>query len=323
MASISPKITRVFFLAFLYAVALTLPAAASPLTITQEINGETVITTFEKAPRRAVSLSQFSTEMILALGLKDRMAGTAFLEEAISDKVKKDYESVPVLAEKWPAMEIFMKTSPDFATGWGVAFSKKGVEARNIISKGVKIFIPNSTIDFDANMDTLMEDFLIFGKIFDVSDRAEAYVKKEKERLAAVQKSISDLPVRTIFIYDSGDTEPFTVFEGFTTNLFKMVGAQNILSGRGVRKTWGKASWEAVIAADPDYFVIIEYNNAIRDQTDWENKVKYICSKPELSGLRAVKNRAFIRVKLADICPGIRNVDFLENLAELIHAPKR
>lgn len=46
-------------------------AAALPLTIEQEINGEKIVTTFEKAPNRAVSLSQFSTEMLLALGLND------------------------------------------------------------------------------------------------------------------------------------------------------------------------------------------------------------------------------------------------------------
>jgi iron complex transport system substrate-binding protein len=168
-------------------------------------------------------------------------------------------------------------------------------------------------------MDTLMDDFITLGKIFEIEDRAEKYVAQEKERLDAIGRKISNLPAKTFFLYDSGDTEPFTVFEGFTTNLLKMGGAHNILSGKGVQKTWGKANWEDVIAGDPDCFIIVEYDTAIRDQTDWESKINYIKNNPKLQGLKAVKNEAFIRVRLADICPGIRNVDFLESLTAYLH----
>lgn len=313
------KFGAIYCAAVLCILLSALTACALPLTIGQEINGEKVTTTFDKAPQRAVSLSQFSTEMLLALGLKDRMAGTAFLEESIAEKVKADYAAVPVLAEKWPSLEVFMKAEPDFAIGWGVAFTKKGIEAQNILSKGVKIFLPQSTVQFDATMDTLMEDFLTLGNIFGIEDRAASYVTGERKRMAAVEKKGAELPSRTVFIYDSGDAEPFTVFEGFTTNLLKIAGVQNVLSGRGVQKTWGNASWEDVIVADPDYFVIVEYDTAIRGQTDWQSKVKYVSENPKLKNLKAVKNNAFIRVRLADICPGIRNVDFLEGLIKQVH----
>lgn len=164
------------------------------------------------------------------------MAETAFLEEPIAGKVKADHEALPVLAEKWPSMEVFMNANPDFAIGWGVAFSKKGVEAQSIMSKGVKIFLPKSTVQFDATMDTLMDDFITLGKIFEIEDRARAYVAGERKRLAALRDGNKNRPAKTIFIYDSGDAEPFTVFEGFTTNLFQLAGAQNVLSGKGVKK---------------------------------------------------------------------------------------
>jgi iron complex transport system substrate-binding protein len=308
-----------FFAALFLLILFTSSVAALPVTVTEEIDGEEITVTFEEPPQRAISMSQFSTEMLLALGLKERMAGTAFLEEAIAEKVKSDYEDVPVLAEKWPSLEVFMKAEPDFAIGWGVAFSKKGLEAKSIASRGVKIFIPKSTIEFDATMDTLMEDFITLGKIFEIEETAGSYVAAERARLLSIEKKVGSLPAKTVFVYDSGDTEPFTVFEGFTTNLLKMAGAKNILSGRGVQKTWGKANWEDVIAQAPDYFMIVEYDTAIRDQTDGDSKISYIKSNPKLQGLKAVKNKAFIRVRLADICPGIRNVDFIEFLARAIH----
>ncbi|WP_394137162.1 hypothetical protein [Cytobacillus oceanisediminis] len=39
--------------------------------------------TFVEAPKRAVSLNQHATEIMLALGLEDSMAGTAFLDDEI------------------------------------------------------------------------------------------------------------------------------------------------------------------------------------------------------------------------------------------------
>lgn len=308
------------FLSCLLVLSVTGVSFAAPFSLKQEINGESVVVKFDKAPARAVSLSHFSTEMLLALGLKNRMAGTAFLEEPISPKVAKDYAKVPVLSEKWPSLEVFMKARPDFAVGWGVAFSKKGVEASNILGRGVKIFIPLSTVKFDATLDTLMDDFLTLGRIFNVESRAKAYVASEKSRLAKVQAKIGKKPKKTVFIYDSGDAEPFTVYEGFTTNLFRLVGAENILAGKGVNKTWGKANWEEVIAADPDTIVVIGYNVSIRNpQTDADTKIQWFKDDPRLKNLKAVKNNSFVKVGLAEICPGIRNVDVLEKLSSALH----
>lgn len=55
----------------------------SAFTQTQEINGVIYQFEFDKIPQKAVSLSQFTTEIMLKLGLKNNMAGTAFLEEEI------------------------------------------------------------------------------------------------------------------------------------------------------------------------------------------------------------------------------------------------
>ncbi|SQC98489.1 proposed F420-0 ABC transporter, periplasmic F420-0 binding protein [Fusobacterium necrophorum subsp. necrophorum] len=52
-------------------------------TNTQEINGVKYTFDFKEAPKRAVSISQFTTEIMLKLGLADQMIGTAFLEEEI------------------------------------------------------------------------------------------------------------------------------------------------------------------------------------------------------------------------------------------------
>ena len=291
------------------------PASSKTVQLQETINGTAYTMTFDSVPQRAVSLSQFSTELLLALGLQEKMVGTAFLEEPISPKVKEAYAKVPVLSEKWPAQEVFFQAKPDFAIGWEVAFSKKGVEAANVISQGIKVFIPKSTTESNANMDTLFEDIRTLGAIFDVRDRAESYIQQEQQRIKTVQEKLAKLPPRSVFIFDSGDQEPFTVYEGFTSHLLLQAGMKNVMAGKGVKKTWGKANWEEVIAANPDYILIVEYDTANRGQSDYESKVQYLKENPRLQTIKAVQKQAFLRVRLAEIVPGIRNVDLLERLA--------
>lgn len=273
----------------------------------------------ESAPQKAVSMSQFTTEILLTLGLEDQMAGTAFLEEEIYPPLAEAYAKVPVISEKWPSYEVLMATEPDFITGWAVAFSKRGVESTNILENNMPIYVPASTKSMDATLDTLFEDILTIGKIFDVSDRAESYVETQKALLESVQEKIKDLPEKRIFLFDSEDEEPFTVYEGFTTNLFSMVGGHNILSGKGVERTWGKASWEEIVSEDPEYIIVIDYGTSIRNTQDFDDKVAALKANPILKDVTAVKEEQFIRVKLSEIVPGVRNVEALVNLAETLH----
>ena len=287
-------------------------------TNSQEINGVKYDFNFDKAPQRAVSMSQFTTEIMLKLGLKGNMAGTAFLEEEIYPSVASDYKEVPVLADKWPSLEELLAAGPDFVTGWEVAF-KKGVDSKMIAKNKINMFVPQSSIDFNADLDTLFNDFLMFGKIFNKEKEAQDYVNSEKARVEKIKKSTAGKKEFTYFIYDSGTDKAFTVFEGFTPNLLKLINGKNILSGKGVEKTWGETSWEDVIAADPDYFIIVDYSTGIREETDSESKIKAIKANPKLNELKAVKNDKFIRVKLAEIVPGIRNVDFFEKVAKEVY----
>lgn len=76
----------------------------TPVSWTENIGGTELQMKTTAPPSRAVSMSQVTTEMLLALDLGDRMAGTAFKEEEIYPPLQAAYEKVPVLAEKWPSL---------------------------------------------------------------------------------------------------------------------------------------------------------------------------------------------------------------------------
>lgn len=296
--------------------------AGYPVTWDQTLNGQQKGMKVTTVPTHAVSMSQATTEMMLTLGLADKMAGTAFKEEDIYPPLQGEYDKVKVLADKWPSYETFMTAKPDFATGWEVPFTKKGIEADKIISQGIPIYVPTSMQSTDANLDTLFSDMEKLGEIFNVKDKADAWVSEQKKKLAAVQERISSLPEKKVFIFDSDDNQPFTAFEGYTTNLLKLIGAKNVMSGQGIDKTWAKTSWESVVDANPDYIIIVDYSNSARNDDDYEQKIAKLKANPQLQAINAIKENHFIKVKLSEITPGVRSVDALQRLAETIHGIK-
>ena len=99
--------------------------AGYPVSWTETLDGQEVKQSVDKAPAHAISMSQATTEMMLALGLEDKMAGTAMKEEEIYPPLQAAYDKVKVLSDKWPSYETFMAENPDFATGWEVPFTKR------------------------------------------------------------------------------------------------------------------------------------------------------------------------------------------------------
>lgn len=285
-----------------------------PVSWTETLDGKEYTFSVDRSPTHAVSMSQATTEMLLALGLEKKMVGTAFQEEDIYEPLQKAYNEVPVLAEKWPSYEVLMATKPDFITGWDVPFTKKAIPAATLHDAGVKIFVPMSMLKKDATLDTFFEDMLTFGKIFDVNDKAAAFVAEQKKKLTALKASGKDSQVVKVFVFDSEDEQPFTVFEGYTTNVLRLVGLENVMANRGVNKTWGKTSWESVVEANPDYFLICDYGTSIRNTDDFDQKVAALKANPALQGLKAVQENHFIRVKLSEITPGVRTVDALARI---------
>ena len=294
-------------------------SAGYPVSWTETLDGQKVRQSVEKTPKHAISMSQATTEMMLALGLEDKMAGTAMKEEDIYPPLQASYDKVKVLSEKWPSYETFMAEDPDFATGWEVPFTKRGIPAERITAKNVPIYVPSSMQKLDADLDTVFADMEKLGEIFDVKDKADAWVSEQKKLLASVQGKIEKMPKKKVFIYDSSDGKPFTAFKGYTTNILKLIGAENVMENAGVDKTWAAVSWENVVAADPEYIIIADYSNGIRNDDDFQKKVATIKENPQLANITAVKENRFVKVKLSEITPGVRTVDALVRIAEEIH----
>ena len=78
-----------------------------------------------------MTLNQAATEVMLALGLQDRLVGTAYLDDRILPEFAAAYRRIPVLAAKYPSREVLLAARPDFLyAAYPGAFGARGIGSR-------------------------------------------------------------------------------------------------------------------------------------------------------------------------------------------------
>ncbi|BFO16782.1 hypothetical protein SHKM778_31700 [Streptomyces sp. KM77-8] len=119
--------------------------AAVPAGFPVTVDNCGVRTTYDRPPSRVVTIHQHPAELLLALGLEDRMAGTAFPDSAVLPELREKYEAIPELAEREPSFEKILDAEPDLVYGgYGSAFAEnEGVPVRR---SPTRASTPTSTV---------------------------------------------------------------------------------------------------------------------------------------------------------------------------------
>ncbi|MEU5456043.1 MULTISPECIES: ABC transporter substrate-binding protein [Streptomyces albovinaceus subgroup] len=275
-----------------------------------------VTTTYKTPPKRVVTMNQHVTEIMLELGLKKSLVGTAYLDDKVLPKYAKDYASVPVLAKEYPSYEQVLAANPDFVYGgYASAFTAGDGRGREAFKKSgiVTRLNTESCTKGDQPMDTLYEEIREVGRTFGISDRAEAWVKQAKADNAATAKKLADLKPVSVFVYDSGDKTAFTAGgEGIGNELIERAGGTNVFAD--LDKPFGDASWENVVDRKPDVIVIYDYG-----ATTVEQKKKRLLTDPALADVPAIKNKRFAVMPLSDAVLGVRVPAAVDKLAAQLH----
>lgn len=275
--------------------------------------------TVKKSPEKAVTLAQFMTETLLALGLEDKMAGTALMNEEVLPQFKEAYDKIPVLQMgegHSVSKEAFIATGADFVSGWEQSISEEGTGSlEELEARGVVPFVSNA-LSNTATMETVYDDFRLLGKIFDVSDRAEKVVATMEETIKPIEDITKNIPENEkpkVLIYDSGESEAFVGGAGLPTDIVRLAGGKNIFSDLDV--DYGLVSFESILDRDPDIIVVTEYASGLPA----DEKIEIFKNIPGMSELKAVKNNRIYVVNLVELAPGIRNADTVVKLYNMFY----
>ena len=293
------------------------PAGSSSSSAPVTLTNCGVEVTFTEAPKAAVTLNQGATQVMLALGLEGSMKGTAYLDDTIPERWKTAYDSVPVLAEKYPSKEAFLAVNPDFAyASYASAFTDKNIGTRDELKgENVSTYLSpfgceeQGSIETPATMESAWGEATDVARIFRVEDRATKLIEDQKAKLAELKQQAAGKG-RKVLWYDSGDKELFAGTGGGGPQIIlDTVGATNIFAD--LPKGWDNVAWEKVVEADPDVIVLAD--------ASWStaaSKQAYLESDPVLSQLKAVKNKAYVTIPFSESTPGIRLVDGAISVSE-------
>jgi iron complex transport system substrate-binding protein len=271
---------------------------------------------FAKAPERVITIKSTSTEMLLALGLGDRIIGTAFQDGPVPDQWAADAAGLTSIADKMPGEEAVLDLEPDLIySGWESAFTADSVGTRDeLAALGVAGYVSPAacqSADQPAKLgfDEIFDEIDEVGRIFHVEDTADTLIDEQRTALEAIE------PVpgaHTAYWFSSGSDTPYSGGDiGAPQLVLETAGLTNIVSG--VNATWTPLSWEAVIDADPDVIVLVDatWNSAAK-------KIAYLEGNPATAQLDAVKNHRYAIVPFAASEAGVRSVEAAASVADQV-----
>lgn len=291
-------------------------AAAAGYPVTVDNCGTEV--TLERAPERIVTIKSSTTEMVAALGLADRLVGTAFSDGPPPQEWADALADVPVLSDKVPGQEALLEAEPDLVYGgWESNFSADGAGERPALAQlGIATYVSPSACKAEGyqpdplTFDLVFDEIRQAGALLGAPDAAEEVVADQEATLEAVQP----LDGPTAVWWSSGTDTPYVgAGIGAPQMMLEAAGVENVFAD--VHDTWTSVGWEQVVAADPDVLVLVDsaWNTA-------DSKKAFLASNPATSQLAAVREERYVVVPFAATEAGVRNADTVADLVEQVRA---
>jgi iron complex transport system substrate-binding protein len=310
----------------------TLAAPTSyPLTI-ENCGADIVI---EKAPRRAVGLGQNSTEIMLMLGLADRMAGSAIWVSPVLPELAADNDHVHRISGRTPNFEAVVAREPDFiAAQFLTSIGPQGrvgtrqqfsdLEIPSYVSPTDCTVTDNAVSDGARKqmftMDLLYKEIDELSRIFDVADRGKALVADLRTREEAVRARVADKAKDVSLVYWFSSPEVagdawVAGRNGASGYITQVLGAKNIIASE---QEWPLVGWEAIAAADPTVIVIGTMDRRNQGADDPAVKKHFLTTDPVASKLDAVGHGHIVEMDAQAMNPTVRTISGLETVADAL-----
>lgn len=279
-------------------------------------------------PRHAVSLNQGSTEILLSLGLADRLAGTATWTDPVMKGLEKANAGVPRIAENNPSYERVLEAEPDFVSASFVStLGKGGVAGREQFEKlGVPTYVsPSDCVgkDNSAGGDGVrttplaIED--VYGEVrdlaavFGVQRRGEELVASLEKRMAKATSGIDASDVTLLYWFANAESPYMAGCCGAPGIITRALGAKNVFDD--THDEWPQINWETVADRDPDVLVIGDLTRKSQTAESAAKKIAFLESHPVTRNMDAVKHKRYVLLSGQAMNPTIRTVEGVEQVA--------
>jgi len=249
-------------------------SSASHYPVTIENCGRTL--TIIKAPERVVTTWQAPVELLVKLGLGDKIVGTEYGQQfAPAAEIAEAFNKVPVLSAEGASKEAWFAAKPDFVLSSFLAWDFDTANGRpgldELEKAGAQVFglSDNCTAESRVTYTDMFDDILKIGQIFDAEDSAQALVDDMKARIATVQSKVTGLTPTKAFFDAGGEGPVGTAGAGLQNEMIMLAGGENIFADHP--NYYEEVSLEEVAARMPEIFVVDTWSDLsyINTRTEW------------------------------------------------------
>jgi len=299
-------------------------ATAYPLEITiyDEQNNE-YKQVFEKAPERVVTNNLSSTELLLQLGLGDKIIGILNPDNKVTGEFATTIEGLKHLGDKnTTAKEVILGEKPDVIVGRSLMFDDQFMGSIQTYNEfGVNVFTQSASIvPQNPSLSAIIDDVLTLGQIFNVNERAKEYAAELQTRydnilkLVEEKKADTELSVLAMVALNSEDGTffSFNISSGLQRDLLSALNLVPAIEGIN-----DGSNYETLLSVNPD---IILYIKADRNADFDEKALDTLYGESLIQEVSAIKEKRVIEVNYDDFMDyGVRNFDSLETLSQELY----
>ncbi|RZT85335.1 iron complex transport system substrate-binding protein [Pseudonocardia sediminis] len=295
-----------------------------------------------RTPTKIFAAFQNGIEAVYALGAGDRVVGAAYLDNVpipeVTAQFRPEQQRPVYFPEEYPSREEVLRLAPDLVvSGFTGAFTREGLGTRAELARagtGTYLFrqyCPSSDgagqtslAVNDVSFDGVYADLTDLGRLLGAPDRAQALVDRMRTSIDGTRARLDGVTTRprVAMINRPGGAGELRVFGtgDMATTLIEAAGGVQAfpeLDGRQRR-----ISLEGLVTARPDVIVVPACCGADIGPEGARELIDELRANPALAQVPAVRDGRVYPSTFAEVTPGVRNADALENLARQLH-PER
>ncbi len=291
-----------------------------PLTLQiYDADGNAVDMTYDHAPEKVLSTQLSMTELLIKLGLKDKIVGVFDNDNALKGAIADEIASLNSLGDKKSvSKETILATELDLILGKGpLMFTESSIgTVQSYQELGIPVYTELASASIDQSLDNIVEDVRNIGEIFNVQETANSYADELQERIDALMDKVSSQsgePLKVLFMAGYADGTFVAYNSKMSSCMLNALNAENVLDKGGNGLTL-----ENLVSMNPD---IIVYVRADRFGAADADAVEQLTANAVVQEVPAIANQKVIEMDYDDVMDyGARVIDAAETLYSFMYS---
>lgn len=265
--------------------------------------------TFDAPPQRVVTVGSIAAPLIAAAGAADRIVTRTFEAASFPGEYGEELRNIEITAPTAElAREEIINRSPDLV----VSVEGLSVTPDDLAQVNIPLIVTRGYCrDAAGTFEDVFADIALYGTLFGTASAADAEVAALQRRVDAVTSrhpvGATRTPAAALILSRDGAQLKAYGAKSTVDAQMKILGLDNIYGG--IDKRNFEANTETLIARDPEVIILLTQG----DQTP-DSVRTALRQRPELAGLRAIRDNRIIVAPFGYTGPGPVAVEGLEVL---------